>query len=61
MLKIIILLITAFVIFIIVRNPGSQKTGEQETEAKKKAITYVCTECGEKNCNCYKEDAAHKH
>ncbi|MBU3949506.1 MAG: hypothetical protein KJ826_14965 [Proteobacteria bacterium] len=61
MLKYIILLIAAFVIFIIVRKPGSEEKEDIETEAKDIAVTYVCTECGEKDCNCFKEDNIHKH
>ncbi|MBU1055619.1 MAG: hypothetical protein KKC46_17615 [Proteobacteria bacterium] len=61
MLKILVLLITVFVIFIIVRKPASEEKEEIEKESKDIAVTYVCTECGEKNCNCYKEDITHKH
>lgn len=61
MLKILVLLITVFVIFIIVRKPASEEKEEVEAETKDIAVTYVCTECGEKHCNCYKEDITHKH
>lgn len=58
MFKILILLIAVFVIVIIVKKSGSE---EIEKETKDKPITYVCTECGLKDCNCYKEDKTYRH
>jgi hypothetical protein len=57
MFKILILLIAVFVIVIILRKRGSEKI---ETEVKDIPITYVCTECGLKDCNCYKDSKTHK-
>jgi len=28
----------------------------QENRDESDVITYTCNECGEKNCNCYRED-----
>jgi hypothetical protein len=47
----IVALLAAFAIFIVFWLVLSRRKGQEE-----KPVTYVCTECGEKDCSCYRQD-----
>ena len=47
----IVVLIAAFAVFLIFWFVLSRRKQQED-----KPLTYVCMECGEKNCNCYRED-----
>jgi preprotein translocase subunit YajC len=47
----IITILSAFAVFIIFWFVLSRRKQQED-----KPVTYVCMECGEKNCNCYRED-----
>ncbi len=32
-----------------------KKRNSREKPDDKPTVTYICSDCGEKNCNCYKE------
>ena len=54
MIRIIVGLIAAVVIFLLFRIIASKINKPDEP------VTYVCDECGEKDCVCRKEDEALK-
>lgn len=47
----IIALIAAFAVFLVFWLVLSRRKQQED-----KPVTYVCTECGKKNCNCYRDD-----
>jgi len=48
---IIVVFIAAFAVFILLWLVLSRQKKHED-----KPDTYVCNECNEKNCNCYRED-----
>jgi hypothetical protein len=52
----IVAVIAAFAVFIILWFLLSRRNKQEDTPA-----TFVCTECGEKDCNCYREDEIPKN
>ena len=47
----IVALLAVFAIFLIFWLVLSRRKGQED-----KPVTYVCMECGEKHCNCYRKD-----
>lgn len=47
----IVAVIAAFAVFIILWFVLSRRKQRED-----KPATYVCMDCGEKDCNCYRED-----
>jgi len=44
-------LLAAFAVFLVFWFVLSRRKQQED-----KPVTYVCMECGKKNCNCYRED-----
>lgn len=47
----IVVLLVAFAVFLVFWLVLSKRKQPDD-----KPVTYVCMECGEKHCNCYRED-----
>jgi hypothetical protein len=51
----IITILAAFAVFLVLWIVLSRRKEREE-----KPVTYVCMECGEKDCNCYREKETHE-
>ncbi len=47
----VFVVLAAFAVFLVLWFVLSRRKDRED-----KPVTYVCMECGEKNCNCYREE-----